>query len=276
MLSLSSQPLLISDSQFSVLKAKSFKKWNFYLSEETVIWMENYILLVTTSPSMCSVSKIEPRKHIYQDGTQNSAKRLTSKNELSNRSSFSDSEIVNWLVTLKGVEKWSQILTLSPDWPCTQNETTLIDNSASKSLIFKTLPTISNIYHFEVFFATINNMLSLPSNSPLFSLDPTPKFCIARKTRIFLRTFNGRSGYDWKCEFKSSWLQVESRWSNGQISENLAGKTLAIVGLFCPPSVTAARLALPLSASKFRLPLVKMWRHVYSFDARKKVNNKRQ
>ena len=50
---------------------------------------------------MCSVSKTEPRKYIYRDGTQNSAKKLTSKNELSNYSEFGKSETANEFVGSK-------------------------------------------------------------------------------------------------------------------------------------------------------------------------------
>ena len=47
----------------------------------------------------------------------------------------------------KRVWRWSRILISSSNWSCMQNE--------------KTLPSIGNIYHFEEFFITINNLESL-------------------------------------------------------------------------------------------------------------------
>ena len=49
---------------------------------------QNHILLVKMSPKMCSISKTEPQKHVYQNGKHIGAKRLTSKNEFFNRSLF--------------------------------------------------------------------------------------------------------------------------------------------------------------------------------------------
>ena len=55
-------------------------------------------------------AKTKPRKHVYQNGTQNNANGLTSKNDLSNSRSFGDSEISNGLMTSKRIKKWSCIL----------------------------------------------------------------------------------------------------------------------------------------------------------------------
>ena len=73
-------------------------------------------------------------------------KRLTSRNELFNRSTFDNSETTNELITSKHVEKWSQILIWSLGWPCTKNETTLIGNLALKSVIFRMSPNIGQLY----------------------------------------------------------------------------------------------------------------------------------
>ena len=108
------------------------------------------------------------------------------------------SETVNEFVALKRVQAWSQILISSPRWLCMQNETTLIDNFTSKSMIFKTWPNISNIYHFEgFFFFLINNMESLPSNSPPIGRNHVSKVELHKKWETFLPTFNGQSGYGW-------------------------------------------------------------------------------
>ena len=77
-------------------------------------------------------------------------------------------------------------------------------------MIIKMLPNIGNIYHFEWFFTMINNLESLPSNSPPIGENQVSKLRLHEKREIFLATFNGRFRYGWKDEFKSSWLQVES------------------------------------------------------------------
>ena len=105
----------------------------------------------------------------------------------------------------KWVQGWSWISISSPGWPSMQNETTLIDIFSSKSVIFKTLLNIGNIYHFEAFFAMINNLESLPSNSPPFGLDRALKARIARK----MKNFSGN--FQW-----SIWVWME-RWAHVQL-----------------------------------------------------------
>ena len=95
---------------------------------------------------MCLVSKLEPRKHVNQNGTQNSATWSTSKIELFNCSLFGNSKTINGFVTSKRVQEWSQILIWCPGWLYTQNERTLIDNLALKSVIFEISPNIGELY----------------------------------------------------------------------------------------------------------------------------------
>ena len=61
-------------------------------------------------------------------------------------------------------------------WSYIQNKTTLIDNLASKSMIFETSPNIEKLCHFEVFLTTSKNLGSLPLKSSLISLDQALKF----------------------------------------------------------------------------------------------------
>ena len=140
------------------------------------------------SLGMYSVSKTEPQKYIYRDGMQNSPKKLTSKNELSNCSSFGKYETTNEFVEPRQVRGWFQMLISSPSWPCMQNETTLIHNSSSKSVIFKMLLTIGK-NHFEGFFTAINNLELLPSNSPSIDWNHISKLRFAQKTRKFFSNF---------------------------------------------------------------------------------------
>ena len=109
---------------------------------QIVIWSQNDILHVKMSLGMCSVSKTESQKHKHQNGTQNNATGLTSKEELFNRSSFSNSETANGLVMSKQVRRWSQILIWSP-----------IDNFTLKSVIFETSPNIGKLYVISKYFS---------------------------------------------------------------------------------------------------------------------------
>ena len=67
---------------------------NFSPIRKISIWAQNWTLLIKTSPEACSIFKTEPQKHKNQNGMQNDATRLTSKNELFNCSSFGNFEII--------------------------------------------------------------------------------------------------------------------------------------------------------------------------------------
>ena len=82
----------------------------------------------------------------------------------------------------------------------------LIDNFSSKSVIFKMLQNIGNIYiyYFEAFFAIINNLELLPSNSPPIGRNQVSKFELHEKLENFPATFNGRSRHGWKGELENN------------------------------------------------------------------------
>ena len=103
-----------------------------------------------------------------------------------NGSSFAKSKISIRFVVSKLVWKWSQILIPNPDWL----ETTLIDNSASKSVIFKVSLNIDNIYNFKVFFTTSKNVESLPRNEAPFGSNLLAKFWLHGEMCQFFRRQN--------------------------------------------------------------------------------------
>ena len=90
---------------------------------------------------------------------------------------------------------------------------TLINNFASKSVIFEMLPNIGNIdiYHFEAFFSTIKNLGSLPLKSPPFGLDRALKASHCTKNEEFFRQL---SMVDLDMDGKLSPRAVEWRWNH--------------------------------------------------------------
>ena len=74
-------------------------------------------------------------------------KELILKNVISNESSFQDSKTAIGLVASKRVQNWSQILILSPGWPCKQNEVQikLVFSKLSRKMLFFFLQTNLNI-----------------------------------------------------------------------------------------------------------------------------------
>ena len=102
------------------------------------------------SSEVYSVSKIKPQILSYWNSMQIEIIVLTSKNTIFNGSLFFNSETVIEFVALKRVQRWSQILISSPDWPCMQNEAKLnwyFLQFVSKDMIFlQTIPNISKLY----------------------------------------------------------------------------------------------------------------------------------
>ena len=74
------------------------------VSQNSDLNIKSYFICQNKSKDVL-VSKTESWKHIYQNGTQNAAKWLTTKNE--NHSSFGNSETANGILMLKRVRKWS-------------------------------------------------------------------------------------------------------------------------------------------------------------------------
>ena len=125
MLSVYSHLFPNSNSQFPILGAKSSKISKFCLLVKIVIEFQNYILLVNTSPGICSVFRMEPQITSYSNFTKIETSELTSKNAIANGGLFRNSEVAIEFVASKRVYKWSRFLISSPGWSCTQNETTV-------------------------------------------------------------------------------------------------------------------------------------------------------
>ena len=88
--------------------------------------------------------------------TQTETIMFTSKNAIFTESSFANSETTIGFMTLKQVWEWSQILILSPGWPCTQNEINFncqFHSLSQKNVIFLQITSnISKLYTVEMYF----------------------------------------------------------------------------------------------------------------------------
>ena len=92
------------------LEAKSSKMWKFHLLVKTVIWAQNWILIVKMNPRVYSVFKIEPWRHINWNCTQNSVIMITLKNMLYNYSSFKKIWDCHWV---HGIETSPGVVSVS-------------------------------------------------------------------------------------------------------------------------------------------------------------------
>ena len=100
---------------------------------------------------------------------------LTSRNVISNGSSFQDSKTAIRFLASKQVRKWSRTLISSLCWPNTQNEAQFnwyFLDSIEKRDFLQMNPNIGILYIIgNHFFATINNAKSLPQNKASFGSD---------------------------------------------------------------------------------------------------------
>ena len=125
-------------------------------------------------------------------------KELTSKNMISNRSSFWDSEAAIWFVTSKRVYEWSQILISSLDWSYMQNKANVklaIYRLSRKMWLFFVNDSKyrHNIYRWKSFFAMIKNSRSLPQNKASFGSDLLAKFCyFVRKSVLMIAALSSQ------------------------------------------------------------------------------------
>ena len=113
MLSVRSQLLSSFNSTFLTLWAKSSKMSIFRLL------VKQWFNLKLRPYSSTRIQWYENRALNF---TQIEIIVLTLKNTIFNISSFVNSETTIGFMALKQVREWSQILILSPGWPCTQNE----------------------------------------------------------------------------------------------------------------------------------------------------------
>ena len=117
------------DFQNPALGEKQSKILIFQPLVKTVVWAEFWVLLVKTSPEVCSISKTTPQMSKSWNFTQTEIIVLISANMIFNGSSFtkSETELHLWR------RNKSRILFLSPSSPDAQNKITLIDNCHTSS-----------------------------------------------------------------------------------------------------------------------------------------------
>ena len=127
-----------------------------------------------------------------------------------------------------------------------QNETILINDFSSKSVIFKTSLNTDKLY------IILKNIFPwvriLPPKSPPISLDKASKLQIARKTINFSVTFHGWSRYGCSWEIEWKWNHDDPTIESSGISPESRGPPN---GFFAPLSTTIQHLT-----SRCQCPLV--------------------
>ena len=148
MLFMHSQPLPSSKSKIPTLGVKLSKMWSFHPLVKTIIWVQNWILLVKTSLRVCSVSKIKPRKQINWNHTQNGGIRVYLKKCICFICTLFDNfETAVGFEALKQVRKCSQFLILSPSYSYMQNEANFNWQFDLEKFYFWNIPELRKIIY---------------------------------------------------------------------------------------------------------------------------------
>ena len=148
MLSVYSQLLLSSISTFSTVRVKSSKMLIFSLvSQNSDLSSKlNHIRQHKSRGILGFKNRTSDLKLLKSHLNWDNSAYL--QNAIFNENSFTNSEIAIRFMTSKQFRKWSQVMILSPGWPCMQKRQTLIVNftDSRKSDFLQTTLNIDKLY----------------------------------------------------------------------------------------------------------------------------------